>query len=54
LAGRNTTVETVAEYIWTQVRENVAHGPGLAGLRVTVFESADAWASVDRPVSDGS
>ncbi len=49
-AGKNTTVETVAEHIWIHVRERLAHAAGLAGLRVSVFESADAWASVDRPV----
>ena len=53
-AGRNTTVETVAEHIWTHVREGLAPASSLAALRVTVYESADAWASVDRPVVDGS
>ena len=53
-AGRNTTVETVAEHIWTHVREGLARTSALAALRVTVYESADAWASVDRPVVDGS
>ena len=53
-AGRNTTVETVAEHIWMSVRERMARAPGLASLRVTVYESADAWAAVDRSVGDGS
>jgi 6-pyruvoyl-tetrahydropterin synthase len=53
-AGRNTTVETVAEHIWTHVRSHVARASALAALRVTVYESADAWASIDRPVRDGS
>ena len=53
-AGRNTTVETVAEHIWTHVRDRMALASGLAGLRVTVFESPDAWASVDRLVGDGT
>ena len=53
-AGRNTTVETVADHIWTHVREGMAPASSLAALRVTVYESADAWASVDRPVVDGS
>jgi 6-pyruvoyltetrahydropterin/6-carboxytetrahydropterin synthase len=53
-AGRNTTVETVAEYIWTYVRDHVVHASALASLRVSVYESADAWASVDRPIRDGS
>ena len=52
--GRNTTVETVAEHIWTHVRDQVGQASVLAGLRVTVYESADAWASVDRPVNDES
>jgi 6-pyruvoyltetrahydropterin/6-carboxytetrahydropterin synthase len=50
--GLETTVETVAEHIWSHVRELLAAPPGLSGLRVTVYESADAWASVDRPVRD--
>jgi 6-pyruvoyltetrahydropterin/6-carboxytetrahydropterin synthase len=49
-AGQNTTVETVAEHIWTHVRDRVANASGLVGLRVTVYESADAWATVDLPV----
>ena len=53
-AGQNTTVETVAEHIWTHVRDRLDLASALAGLRVTVYESADAWASVDRPVGDGS
>jgi 6-pyruvoyltetrahydropterin/6-carboxytetrahydropterin synthase len=53
-AGANTTVETVAEHIWTHVRDHVAQASALAGLRVTVYETADAWASIDRPVRDGS
>jgi 6-pyruvoyltetrahydropterin/6-carboxytetrahydropterin synthase len=53
-AGRNTTVETVAEHIWTHVRDGLASAPQLAGLRVTVYESADAWATVDRPVGNGT
>ncbi len=52
--GRNTTVETVAEHIWTQVRDRLAGAAALADLRVTVYESADAWASVDRPVGGRS
>ncbi len=52
--GRNTTVETVAEHIWTQVRDRLTGAAALADLRVTVYESADAWASVDRPIGDRS
>ena len=50
--GRETTVETVAEHIWSHVRDLLAAPSGLLGLRVTVYESADGWASVDRPVRD--
>ena len=53
-AGRNTTVETVAEHIWTHVRDRLGLASAVAGLRVTVYESGDAWASVDWPVGDGS
>ena len=53
-AGRNTTVETVAEHIWTHVRDRLGLASALSSLRVTVYESADAWASVDRPVGVGS
>src|SRR4051812_10387390 len=48
-AGRNTTVEIVAEHVWSHVRERLAGAAGLARVRVTVYESRDAWASVDRP-----
>jgi 6-pyruvoyltetrahydropterin/6-carboxytetrahydropterin synthase len=51
-AGRNTTVEIVAEYVWSDVRTRLAPGAALASLRVTLYESADAWASVDRPLHD--
>jgi 6-pyruvoyltetrahydropterin/6-carboxytetrahydropterin synthase len=47
-SGENTTVEMVAEHIWEHVRELLAPPPGLGGLRVTVYESADAWATLDR------
>jgi 6-pyruvoyltetrahydropterin/6-carboxytetrahydropterin synthase len=52
--GRETTVETVAEHIWSHVRDLLARPTGLLSLRVTVYESADAWASVDRHVKDPS
>jgi 6-pyruvoyl-tetrahydropterin synthase len=51
-AGQSTTVETVAEHVWTHVRDRLVPGPALVGLRVTVYESADAWASVDRPIGE--
>lgn len=44
----NTTVENVAEHIWHHVREMVDPPPQLTSMRVTVHESADAWASVDQ------
>ncbi len=53
-AGRNTTVETVAEYVWRDVRDRLGSLAALAGLRVTLYESADAWASIDRPLRDGA
>jgi len=51
-AGRPTTVEIVADHIWHQVREGTAASAPLAALRVTVFESADAWAAVDRAFAE--
>ena len=45
-----TTVENVAEHIWNHVRELIARPPQLTSMRVTVHESADAWASVDQPL----
>ena len=43
----NTTVEIVAHHIWEHVRQLIDPPPQLESLRVTVRESADAWASVD-------
>jgi 6-pyruvoyltetrahydropterin/6-carboxytetrahydropterin synthase len=52
-AGRNTTVEVVAAYVWSDIRRRVGPATGaLDSLRVTLFESADAWASVDRPLAE--
>lgn len=45
-----TTVENVAEHIWNHVRQLIDPPPQLTSMRVTVHESADAWASVDRPL----
>src|SRR5262245_12088165 len=50
--GRVTTVEVVAEHIWGHVRDLLNAPSALLGLRVTVYESADAWASVDRTFRD--
>jgi 6-pyruvoyltetrahydropterin/6-carboxytetrahydropterin synthase len=44
----NTTVENVAEHIWNHVRELIDPPPQLTSMRMTVRESADAWASVDQ------
>jgi 6-pyruvoyltetrahydropterin/6-carboxytetrahydropterin synthase len=44
----DTTVENVAQHIWNHVRELIDPAPQLTSLRVTVRESADAWASVDQ------
>ncbi len=54
LAGRQTTVEAVAEYVWSDVRDRLGPAAALASLRVTLYESPDAWASVDRPVDTGT
>jgi 6-pyruvoyltetrahydropterin/6-carboxytetrahydropterin synthase len=45
-----TTVENVAEHIWNHVRELIDPQPQLTSMRVTVHESTDAWASVDRSI----
>ncbi len=45
-----TTVENVAEHIWSHVRDLIEPPPQLTSMRVTVRESADAWASVDQPL----
>ena len=48
--GRATTVEIVADHVWQHLGGRIrTTGSGeLESLRVTVFESPDAWASVDR------
>lgn len=48
-AGVSTTVEVVAEHIWQHVGEGIGRPAPVRSLRVTVYESADAWASIDRP-----
>ena len=45
-----TTVEMVAGHIWDHLAAQLESHGGLASLRVSVFESADAWASVDQPL----
>ena len=49
-AGQNTTVEVVADHIWHHVRDRIDASAELESLRVTVYESGDAWASVARPL----
>lgn len=48
--GQPTTVEILADHIWGHVRQELATPSGLRTLRVTVFESPDAWASVDKAI----
>jgi hypothetical protein len=43
-------VENVAEHIWNHVCELIDPQPQLTSMRITVHESADAWASVDQPL----
>jgi 6-pyruvoyltetrahydropterin/6-carboxytetrahydropterin synthase len=47
---QDTTVEIVAQHIWKHVRELLDPPPQLRSLRVTVHESAAAWATVDQPL----
>jgi 6-pyruvoyltetrahydropterin/6-carboxytetrahydropterin synthase len=49
--GQNTTVEVVAQHVWDHVRELIGPPLHLESLRVTVLESADAWAAVDQVLS---
>ena len=48
----STTVENVAEHVWNHVRRLIDPPPQLLSMRVTVFESAEAWASVDQQLRD--
>lgn len=50
-ASGTTTVEMVAGHIWEHVRSQLDTHAGLESLRVSVFESADAWASIDQPLA---
>lgn len=49
-AGLETTVEGVAEHIWDHVVEQLGQPAEVSSLRVTVYESNEAWASIDRPL----
>lgn len=51
-SGGSTTVEAVAEHVWTHVAGLVTATVSLRALRVTVYEATDAWASVDRSLGD--
>ncbi|MDP8904379.1 MAG: 6-carboxytetrahydropterin synthase [Chloroflexota bacterium] len=51
-ADQNTTVEVVAQHIWRHVREGLEGSASLHSLRITVYESAAAWASIDGPLAD--
>ena len=48
--GRATTVEIVADHVWGHLSGRIggSASDALDSLRVTVFESPDAWAAVDR------
>jgi 6-pyruvoyltetrahydropterin/6-carboxytetrahydropterin synthase len=48
----NTTVENVADHVWSHVRQLINPPPQLTSMRMTVHESGDAWATVDRPLQD--
>ncbi|HEX2222206.1 MAG TPA: 6-carboxytetrahydropterin synthase [Candidatus Limnocylindria bacterium] len=48
--GENTTAERVAAHVFDRLREALDGGDAVRSLRVTVYESDDAWAAVDRPL----
>jgi 6-pyruvoyl-tetrahydropterin synthase len=48
----STTVENVAEHVWNHVRTLIDPPPQLMSMRITVYESPDAWATVDQPLQD--
>jgi 6-pyruvoyl-tetrahydropterin synthase len=48
----STTVENVAEHIWNHVRRLIGPSSALSSMRLTVFETGDAWASVDQPLHE--
>ena len=51
-AGRNTTAEVVADHVWRHVAEAVPGDGRVRTLRVTLLESSDVWAAVDRPLNE--
>jgi 6-pyruvoyltetrahydropterin/6-carboxytetrahydropterin synthase len=50
--GRNTTVEVVAEHVCDHVRRLVGSPSNLDTLRVSVYESAAAWATIERDLAE--
>jgi 6-pyruvoyltetrahydropterin/6-carboxytetrahydropterin synthase len=46
----DTTVENVADHVWSHVRKLIDPPAQLTSMRLTVHESGDAWATVDRPL----
>ena len=52
--GENTTAERVAEHVWRSLAAELRAAPGVAELRVAVYESADAWAAVDRSLGSST
>lgn len=53
LAGRNTTVEVVAQHLFDRIAPRLA-GDGLAGLTVRVWESPRVYASREGPLEGAS
>lgn len=52
-AGQITTTEFLADWVWGRLAETAragALGEGLTRLQVTLRETPDAWADVDRPL----
>ena len=49
MAGRNTTVEAVADYCWEQLASPL-RGKGLTSLRVRVWESPQVYAAREDPL----
>lgn len=47
-AAAPTTVELVAQHVWEHLRSRLGADSSLESLRVTVYETPDAWASIDQ------
>jgi 6-pyruvoyltetrahydropterin/6-carboxytetrahydropterin synthase len=52
--GDNTTAERVAGHTWRRLASELRAAGTVAELRVAVYESADAWAAVDRPLGSSA